>query len=155
PPQARWRRKRTSGGCSVRRPARSIPTAPRWRRASRTARMPSRPRKPPRSRPAPAPPTTERGAPDCGRARLSRGRRDRTWARLRPRSGSGFDEETAEPALALAEFLDRLFERGAVEVRPVGRHEYELAVSRLPQQEVRQPLLAAGADDEIGVGNVG
>ena len=34
------------------------------------------------------------------------------------------------------------------------RHEDEFAVGRLPHQEVRQPLLAAGADDQVGIGNV-
>ena len=47
-----------------------------------------------------------------------------------------------------------LFERGAVEIRPVGRHEHKLAVGRLPQQEIRQPLLAAGADDQVGIGQI-
>ena len=56
---------------------------------------------------------------------------------------------------AVAIFGDRLFERGAVEIRPEGRHEDEFAVSRLPQQEIRQPLLAAGADDQIGIGKIG
>ncbi|OIQ67880.1 hypothetical protein GALL_505390 [mine drainage metagenome] len=35
------------------------------------------------------------------------------------------------------------------------RHKYEFAVGRLPHQEIRQPLFAAGANDQIGIGNVG
>ena len=35
------------------------------------------------------------------------------------------------------------------------RHEHKLAVSGLPHQKVRQPLLAAGADDQVGIGDFG
>ena len=45
-------------------------------------------------------------------------------------------------------------QHGAVEVRPIGRHEHQLPIGRLPQQEIGQPLLAAGADDQVGVGHV-
>ena len=76
-------------------------------------------------------------------------------ARLRPRSRSGFRGQTAEPALSPGIFGDRAFERGLVEIRPMDRHEHQFAVGRLPHQEVRQPLLAAGADDQIGIGNIG
>src|ERR1022692_5193216 len=69
-------------------------------------------------------------------------------------SGSGLRDQAAEPALALLVFADRRLERGAVEIGPIGRHEHQFAVSRLPEQEIRQPLLAAGADDEIGIGDI-
>ena len=45
-------------------------------------------------------------------------------------------------------------QRRAVEIRPVDRQEDEFGIGRLPQQEIRQPLLAGGADDEVGIGNV-
>ena len=35
------------------------------------------------------------------------------------------------------------------------RQEHEFGVGGLPQQKIRQPLFARGADDEIGIGNVG
>ena len=35
-----------------------------------------------------------------------------------------------------SKILLRSFERRAVEVRPISRHEHELAISRLPQQEI-------------------
>ena len=34
-------------------------------------------------------------------------------------------------------------------------HEDQVAIGRLPEQEIRQALLAAGADDQVGIGNVG
>ena len=55
----------------------------------------------------------------------------------------------------LAIFGDRAFQRRLVEIGPVDRHEDQFAIGGLPHQEIRQPLLAAGADDEIGIGNVG
>ena len=80
---------------------------------------------------------------------------DRGRCGFAARSRSGFRNEAAEPALASGIFGDRAFQRRLVEIRPVDRHEHELAVGRLPHQEIRQPLLAAGADDQIGIGNVG
>src|SRR5712691_2535271 len=41
------------------------------------------------------------------------------------------------------------------ECGPVRVAEVELRVRRLPQQEPAEPLLAAGADDEVGVGLAG
>src|SRR5450631_4691639 len=55
----------------------------------------------------------------------------------------------AEPALAPAEGLERLVELGLAERRPVGVGEVELGVGRLPEQEVRQPLLARRPDQQI------
>src|SRR6516165_11217006 len=70
-------------------------------------------------------------------------------------SRSGPRYQSAEPALAAPVFGDRGLEGRAVEIGPVGRNEDELAVGGLPQQKIRQALLAAGADNEIGVGQVG
>jgi hypothetical protein len=39
-----------------------------------------------------------------------------------------------------------------VEVGPVDRQEHELGVGHLPQHEIGQALLAAGADQQIGIG---
>ncbi len=47
----------------------------------------------------------------------------------------------------------RGLERRPVEVRPEHGCEDELGVGRLPQQEIRQALLARGADDEVRIGN--
>src|SRR5688500_14515421 len=66
---------------------------------------------------------------------------------------SGPGVETAEPALAPGVCLDRGAEDLVVEIRPEVREEDELGIGRLPSQEVRYPLLARGADDEIGIGN--
>src|SRR5690606_4428051 len=43
----------------------------------------------------------------------------------------------------------------AVEVGPEGVQEDELGVGRLPEQEVGEPLLAGGADEQVDVGDVG
>src|ERR1019366_3934982 len=69
-------------------------------------------------------------------------------------SGPGLRGQATEPALALLVFPDRRLKRGAVEVRPVGRHEHQFAVGRLPEQEIRQPLFAARANDKIGIGDI-
>src|SRR5262245_23985664 len=69
-------------------------------------------------------------------------------------SGSRLRDETAEPALAAVIFGQRLLQHGAVEVGPMDGDEDQLAVGRLPQQEIGQALLAAGADNEIGIGQI-
>src|SRR5579862_3282106 len=69
-------------------------------------------------------------------------------------SRSGLSDQTTEAALAAAVLDDGGFERGAVEVRPVGRHEHQFAVRGLPEKKIRKPLLAAGADNDIGIGHV-
>ena len=42
-------------------------------------------------------------------------------------------------------------EVGASELRPQLLHEQELGVCELPGQEVAQPALARGSDEEVGV----
>src|SRR5450631_182999 len=69
-------------------------------------------------------------------------------------SGSGLRDQAAEAALALLVFADCRLERGAVEIGPISRHEHQFTIGRLPEQEIRQPLLSAGADDEVGIGNI-
>ena len=135
-------------------PATSIPrarpaaaTAPEQ---SRTASRRHRRRRP-RAAPAPAPSTT-RSTSSLPREPAARSRC--AGSALRHGSRSGPRDQAAEPALAPAIFGDRALERRAVEIRPIDRHEHEFAVGRLPQQEIGQPLLAAGADDEIGIGQI-
>src|SRR5437763_12898327 len=59
----------------------------------------------------------------------------------------------AEAAVARGVFLDRGPEGAVVEVGPEVGQEDELGVGRLPEQEIRDPLLAGGPDDEIGIGD--
>ena len=47
-----------------------------------------------------------------------------------------------------------LVQRGFVKVRPEPVAEEKLAVGALPEQEVADALLAAGANQEIGIGLV-
>src|SRR3546814_10242280 len=53
------------------------------------------------------------------------------------------------------EFREGGFEVALVEVGPQLVDEDELAVGRLPEQEVAEPLLAGGADHQVGIGNAG
>src|SRR5581483_6299019 len=62
---------------------------------------------------------------------------------------------TPEAAAARGEGLEALHERLPREVRPQLVAKHQLGVRALPQQVVRDPLLAAGADDQIGVVHVG
>ena len=59
--------------------------------------------------------------------------------------------QPTKPPLAPAEIGERCGEVVATEVRPQRVDETQLGVGRLPQQKVREPLLAAGADQEIDV----
>src|SRR2546426_10240011 len=61
----------------------------------------------------------------------------------------------AEATLALLVGADRAQEVDLPERRPVRVAEVELAVGALPQEEAGEPDLAAGADDEVRVGEVG
>src|SRR5690349_11968001 len=62
---------------------------------------------------------------------------------------------TAEAALAAAEGFEGRVEGGRAEVWPQRLGEVELGVGELPQQEVGHALLAARADEEIGLGRIG
>src|SRR3989338_9652713 len=62
--------------------------------------------------------------------------------------------QAPETPLALAEVLERRLELGHGKVRPQGRREVKLGVGALPQEEVAQAQLAAGADEEVNVGGV-
>src|SRR5690348_7403687 len=67
-----------------------------------------------------------------------------------PRSGA--DSASVTPLAALVRAY-RAQEIDPAERRPQHVAEIEFAVRRLPDQETGQPLLAAGADDEVRVGH--
>src|SRR5687768_10190109 len=83
------------------------------------------------------------GAPPAASARLAGGR-------VRGELLAG----APEAALAALVGGDGLVERLRAEVRPEGLREVELGVGELPEEEVRDALLAAGADEEVGLGRV-
>src|SRR5919201_2071187 len=63
----------------------------------------------------------------------------------------GYPTEGAGPFLVVADRLEQML---PVEVRPQHGREVQLRVGGLPEQEVRDPLLAGGPDDEVGVRHV-
>src|SRR5262249_45644533 len=58
----------------------------------------------------------------------------------------------AELTVALREVLERAEQFLTAEVRPQRVEEEQLGIGRLPEQEVGEPVLAASADKEIGLG---
>ncbi len=60
-----------------------------------------------------------------------------------------------EAALPPAEMLDRGVELALVEVRPQRVAEVQLGVGEIPQQEIADALLAAGADQQVGIRQTG
>ena len=78
------------------------------------------------------------------------------WVKGSGRAGHGLSRlrhswHGAEAAFAPMEFADRGGEIVGIEVRPHPVGEVELRVGALPQQEVREAFLAAGADQQIDV----
>ena len=59
--------------------------------------------------------------------------------------------QAAEAPLAALEIGDGRAQIVGAEIGPQRIDEAQLGVGRLPQQEVGQPLLAAGADDKVDV----
>src|SRR5437016_3625549 len=59
--------------------------------------------------------------------------------------------DVAEAALAAGEILERFDELGLAEVGPELGGEKDLGVGRLPQKEIREPQLAAGADYQVWI----
>src|SRR5437762_14064608 len=59
-----------------------------------------------------------------------------------------------ETTLAAGEEVQRSFELGHIELRPQHLAEKELRIGRMPQQEVADPLLAAGTDHEIDLRHI-
>jgi hypothetical protein len=77
----------------------------------------------------------------------------RRFQRVEVLVGEGL-AQAAEAALALLVVLDGLQQVDAAEVGPEAVGDEDLRVGDLPQQEVRDALLARGADDQVGVGHV-
>src|SRR3954454_24391802 len=84
--------------------------------------------------------------PIAGIAAMTRAARSELWLRRLA---------ATEPPLALAVPRQGGLERLACEVGPQLVDEHQLGVGRLPHQVVRQPPLAARADDEVGVMHLG
>src|SRR5206468_3153060 len=78
--------------------------------------------------------------------------RARGWEARGPPRPDPPDGSDAEPPLSRGVRAQRPQEVDVPEVGPERLAEVELAVRALPQQEATQPLLAAGADDEVGIG---
>ena len=73
----------------------------------------------------------------------------RTYSRRRLDSrGLG---DGAKSPFARSHTVQRREEGRVVEIGPQYRQEHEFGVGRLPEQEIRQPHFAGGADDEIGI----
>src|SRR6266404_3925815 len=66
--------------------------------------------------------------------------------------GKGVGDNCAKAPLALSIRLERVLEGLLVEVRPQAVGEVQLGVRALPQQEVAQAPLAAGANQQIHLG---
>src|SRR5690606_31752497 len=67
-----------------------------------------------------------------------------------PLSGRG-SHQAAVPALPTAKPLHRVAKLRLAELRPHALEEAELRVRALPEQEVAQPVLATGADQQIDI----
>jgi len=63
--------------------------------------------------------------------------------------------DRAEAPIAALVLPDRGEEVGAAKVGPEDVGEDQLGVGELPQQEVRDPILAGGSHQHVGVGHVG
>src|SRR5690606_32418022 len=61
---------------------------------------------------------------------------------------------TAETAFARTVRGNRLFERKLIEIGPQRVGEIQLRIGKLPEQEIADALLAAGADEQIGLRRV-
>ena len=71
--------------------------------------------------------------------------------RLAHAHATASESERAEAAVAGGEAFHRLGQRRAAEIRPQRVEEQKLGIGRLPEQEVGQPVLAAGADHQVGL----
>src|SRR5471032_1376058 len=67
----------------------------------------------------------------------------------------GLAADAAIAPLAPPEFGDGFLEMGLVEGGPQGVDEHQHGVGALPEQEVADALLAAGADQQVGIGHTG
>src|SRR5262249_50954685 len=73
---------------------------------------------------------------------------DITRCRRAVRSGGG-----TVSTVAAVIFADGIFEIALGEIRPQAIEKDQLGIGQLPEQEIADALFAAGADNEIGIGN--
>ena len=78
---------------------------------------------------------------------------DGRGSRAGGRSSGGPD--VAETALPVLVFEDGLEEVRRPEIGPEDRRDPDLGVGDLPEQEVRDPHLAARPDEQVGIGQAG
>src|SRR5580704_7976605 len=86
------------------------------------------------------------------RTAADRIRRSRPRCRSSRPTGASAADAAITP-LAPAELGDRLFQVLLAEIRPQRVDEHQLGVGTLPQHEIADALLAAGADQQVGVGH--
>src|SRR5438270_1051132 len=77
------------------------------------------------------------------------------WSRYKPIQGPVSARGAAKAAIPALELAHGVVQVLAREVGPQRVGEEELAVGQLPEQEVGDPVLPRGADDEVGVGHLG
>src|SRR6185436_8977452 len=63
--------------------------------------------------------------------------------------------DVSESTIPLRKLADRLVEVFLLELRPFHRRDPELRVRDLPEQEVRDPKVAARADEQVGIRRIG
>src|SRR5689334_1014969 len=76
-------------------------------------------------------------------------------SRPRKRAGGALATDAAIATLAAAELGDGALEVLLAEVGPQRVDEHQLGVGTLPEQEIADALLAAGADQQVGIGHAG
>src|SRR5262252_2046175 len=69
-----------------------------------------------------------------------------------PRAAGASAADAAIASFTPAKLGDRLLQMLLAEVRPQRVDEHQLGIGALPQQEIADPLLAAGADQQVRVG---
>src|SRR5260221_1616 len=95
-----------------------------------------------------------RPTPTAGSATGAITRAERIRSRSELSLASARSNGGAVATFAAVIVAQRFLEIGLAEIGPQRRGEDELGIRRLPQQEIADALLAAGADDEIGIRHV-
>src|SRR5882672_10407850 len=90
-----------------------------------------------------------RSGPRMAADRIRRSRPRYRW--LRPVGESAVDAAIAP--LTPAKLDDRLLQMLLAEIRPQGVDEHQFGVGALPEQEIADALFAAGADEQIRIGD--
>src|SRR5688572_9053189 len=72
----------------------------------------------------------------------------------RASSDIALDRDAAETPLATLEIQNRFVQVALAEIGPQHRRDVQLGVRDLPEQEVRESLLAGGANQQVGIGRV-